>query len=64
MTTPNSEDDKPTVVEYTDGGTATLPSVAEYRRIGAEIDAQYESLKSGDFMQALLSFDYDQETNP
>lgn len=60
MSGPN-EDDRPVTVEFTDGSMGTLPSVAEFQRRGAETDRQYEEFRQTPFMQALLSFDYDNE---
>lgn len=60
MSDPDSKDDQPTVVEYTDGSTATLPSVAEFQRMADEADAQYAEFMRTGFGQALLNFDLSQ----
>lgn len=54
MATP---EDKPTVVEFTDGSTGTLPSVAEYNRMAEEGERAWQEVKKHPLMQMLLNFD-------
>lgn len=54
MVTP---EDEPTVVEFTDGSTGALPSVAEYHRMAEQNERDWEELKRNPLIQSILNFD-------